>query len=269
MFNNRSLRIAIADDEAPARNRLKDLLSDIENITLIGEARNGKEAINLVNDEKLDLLLLDIRMPVMDGLETATHLQKLTIKPHVIFTTAYESHALQAFELNAIDYLLKPVRLERLQTAINKVRALQSALNINQLDTIKSLRMARSHFSIHERGRIILVPIHEVIYLRAELKYVTVRTKEREYLIEESLTTLENEFLETELGEQFIRLHRNCLVAKACITGYEKRPNLIANETHSENDRSNGDMHWVALLKEIPDTIAISRRLQYLVRANR
>lgn len=266
MLNSTSLRIAIADDEAPARSRLKDLLSDIENITLIGEARNGKEAINLVNDEKVDLLLLDIRMPMVDGLETATHLQKLEVKPHIIFTTAYESHALQAFELNAIDYLLKPIRLERLQTAINKARTLQSALNINQLDAIKLLRAARSHFSIHERGRIILVPMHEVIYLRAELKYVTVRTKEREYLIEESLTTLEAEFAETELGEQFIRLHRNSLVAKAFISGYEKRPNLIANADNNENDSSNGDTHWVALLKEIPDTIAISRRQQHLVR---
>ena len=200
----------------------------------------------------------------MDGLETAAHLQKLTIKPHIIFITAYENYALQAFELNAIDYLLKPVRLERLQTAINKARTLKSALTINQLDAIKPLRMPRSHFSIHERGRIILVPLSEVIYLRAELKYVTVRTKEREYLIEESLTALENEFSETKLSEQFIRLHRNCLVAKAHISGYEKRANLTANE-----ESSHGDTHWVALLKEIPDTISISRRLQHLVRAVR
>lgn len=264
-----TLKIAIADDEALARNRLKDLLSEIENVTLIGEARNGQEAIDLANDEKLDLLLLDIRMPVMDGLETAAHLQKLAIKPHIIFTTAYEVHALQAFELNAIDYLLKPVRLERLQTAINKARTLKSALNINQLEAMKPLRMVRSHFSIHERGRILLVPINEVIYLRAELKYVTVRTKEREYLIEESLTMLENEFSESKLGEQFIRLHRNCLVSKAYISGYEKRANSIASEDNNENYVSNGDAHWVALLKEIPDTIAISRRLQHLVRSIR
>ena len=267
MLNKAPLRVAIADDETPARNRLKDLLSDIENITLIGEAKNGKEAINLANDEKLDVLLLDIRMPVMDGIEAATHLQKLAVKPHIIFTTAFESHALQAFELNAIDYLLKPIRLERLQVAINKARALQPALSINQLDAIKPLHAARTHFSVHERGRVILVPINEVIYLRAELKYVTVRTKDREYLIEESLTTLEAEFAETELGEQFIRLHRNTLVAKAYISGYEKRPNLTAHEDNSENDSGHADTHWVALLKETPDTITISRRQQHLVRA--
>ncbi len=262
MLNNMSLKIVIADDEAPARSRLRDLLSDIENVSLVGEAKNGKEAISIANDTKPDLLLLDIRMPMMDGIEAATHLQKLEIKPHIIFTTAYDGHALQAFELNAIDYLLKPIRLERLQTAINKARALQSALNSSQLDAIKPLRAVRSHFSIHERGRIVLVPMHEVIYLRAELKYVTVRTKEREYLIEESLTTLE-----TELGEQFVRLHRNCLVAKTYIMGYEKRSNLIVGEDCDENDNRNGETHWVALLKEIPDTIAISRRQQHLVRA--
>lgn len=267
MLNNMPLKIVIADDEAPARSRLRDLLSDIDNVALVGEAKNGKEAITIANDTKPDLLLLDIRMPTMDGIEAATHLQKLEIKPHIIFTTAYDSHALQAFELNAIDYLLKPIRLERLQTAINKAHALQPALNSSQLDAIKPLRAVRSHFSIHERGRIVLVPMHEVIYLRAELKYVTVRTKEREHLIEESLTTLESEFAETELGEQFIRLHRNCLVAKTYIMGYEKRSNLIVSEDCDENDNHNGDTHWVALLKEIPDTIAISRRQQHLVRA--
>ena len=271
--SNANLTIVIADDEAPARNRLRDLLTDIENVSLVGEAKNGKDAISVVEDKKPDLLLLDIRMPVMDGIEAATHLQKLTAKPHIIFTTAYDNHALQAFELNAIDYLLKPIRLERLQTAINKVRMLQaallSALTQSQLDAIKPLRAARSHFSISERGRIVLVPMAEVIYLRAELKYVTVRTKEREYLIEESLKTLENEFAESNLGESFIRLHRNCLVAKSFITRYEKRANVINNEEYGESDSGNGDTHWVAILKEIPDTIAISRRQQHLVRAIR
>ncbi len=269
MPNHSTLTIAIADDEAPARNRLKDLIADIEHVTLVGEAKNGKEAITVASDIQPDVLLLDIRMPIMDGIEAASHLQKLATKPHIIFTTAYDNHALQAFELSAIDYLLKPIRLERLKTAIDKARALQGMLKagilLEQLEAIKPLRAARSHFSINERGRIILVPMGDVIYLRAELKYVTVRTATREYLIEESLTTLETEFAATHLGEQFIRLHRNCIVAKASITGYEKRTNSTSNSEH-EHDAISGDTHWVALLKGIPDTVVISRRQQHLVR---
>lgn len=239
------LNILIADDEVPARNRLRDLLSEIENTHIVAEAKNGKEAINLALDTKPDLMLLDIRMPLMDGLETAQHAQKLEHRPHIIFTTAFDAYAIKAFDLNAIDYLLKPIRLERLQTAIDKAHALKPS----QITAIKPLQKTRAHLSIHERGRVILVPIEEIIYLRAELKYITVRTKAREYLLEESLTHLEAEF-----GEQFIRLHRNCLVAPNWIVGYEK------------NKAENSDGQWVALLREIPETIAISRRQQHLVR---
>lgn len=240
-----SLKILIADDEAPARNRMRDLLSEIENIELVAEAKNGKEALDLAAETKADLLLLDIRMPVMDGLEAAEHAQKLEPKPHVIFTTAYDTYAIKAFDLNAIDYLLKPIRLERLQAAIVKTHALRPA----QLLALKPLQKTRSHLSIHERGRVILVPINEIVYLRAELKYVTVRTVAREYLLEESLTHLEAEF-----AAHFMRLHRNCLVASTFIAGYEKR----ADE--------NGDSQWHALLKGVPETVAISRRQQHLIK---
>ncbi|MBC7755294.1 MAG: response regulator transcription factor [Bdellovibrio sp.] len=243
------LNILIADDEAPARNRLRDLLAEIDNVAVVAEAKNGKEAIDLALETKPDLLLLDIRMPVMDGIEAAQHAQKLQPKPHVIFTTAFDVYAIKAFDLNAIDYLLKPIRLERLQAAIDKSHALQA----NRIDASKPIqdlfKKSRSHLSIHERGRVLLVPIETIIYLRAELKYVTVRTAEREYLIEESLTHLEVEF-----GERFIRLHRNCLVAPSFIAGYEKRLN-------PENEQQ-----WVALLKGTPETVAISRRQQHLVR---
>ena len=239
------LKILIADDEAPARNRMRDLLSEIENIAVVAEAKNGKEALDLALQTKPDLMLLDIRMPLMDGIEAAQHAQKLTPKPHIIFTTAYDAYAIKAFDLNAIDYLLKPIRLDRLQTAINKAHALQPNIHA----ALRALKKARTHLSIHERGRVLLVPIETIIYLRAELKYVTVRTAEREYLIEESLTNLETEF-----GEQFIRLHRNSLVAPQFIAGYEKRSN------------EDNEQHWVALLKNIPETVAISRRQQHLVR---
>ena len=249
-----TLKILIADDEAPARNRLRELLEDIvlgdiADIEIVAEAKNGKEAIDLAAEVKPDVMLLDIRMPVMDGLEAAQHAQKLAHKPHIIFTTAFDAYAIKAFDLNAVDYLLKPIRLERLQTALNKVHALQPNI-IAALSAIQTpLKKARSHLSIHERGRVLLVPIETIIYLRAELKYITIRTLEREYLIEESLTHLEAEF-----GERFIRLHRNCLVAPQFITGYEKRLN------------DDNEQQWVAMLKDVPETIAISRRQQHLVK---
>ncbi|MGJ8619080.1 MAG: LytR/AlgR family response regulator transcription factor [Methylophilaceae bacterium] len=244
------LKILIADDETPARNRLNDLLAELPHVVVVAEAKNGKQAIDLAMEKQPDLLLLDIRMPLMDGLEAAAHAQKLEPKPHIIFTTAYDTYAIKAFDVNAIDYLLKPIRLERLQAAIDKVRAIQYQSPTVQLDAIKSIQQqARSHLSIHERGRVILVPVDEILYCRAELKYITVRTAEREYLLEESLTNLETEF-----DAIFLRLHRNCLVAKQYISGYEKRPD------------NKGDLQWHALIKGVPDTIVVSRRQQHLIR---
>ena len=239
------LKILIADDEAPARNRLRELLAEIANVVVVGEAKNGKEALTLAVQTSPNLMLLDIRMPEMDGLETAAHAQKLQPPPAVVFTTAFDAYAVQAFDTNAVDYLLKPIRLERLQTAIDKACALLPA----QLQALKTLQPRRSHFSVSERGRVFLVPVEDVIYLRAELKYVTLRTKEREYLIEDSLIAIEQEF-----GERFLRLHRNCLAAQAYIRGYEK---------HYAQD---GEGHWVVLLKEVAETIAVSRRQQHILR---
>jgi two-component system, LytTR family, response regulator AlgR len=244
------LKIIIADDEAPARNRLRDLLGDIANTNIVAEAHNGKEAINLAIQHTPDLLLLDIRMPLMDGIEAAQHAQKLDPQPKIIFTTAYDTYAIRAFDLNAIDYLLKPIRLERLENALNKVRT----LNTVQIEALKPMQQhARSHISIHERGRVILVPREEIIFFRAEQKYTTVRTVDREYLLEESLTQLEHEF-----ADQFLRLHRNCLVAKQFITGFEKRTEL--------NEDGQPEQQWIAHLRGVPETIAVSRRQQHLIK---
>ncbi|MGZ8257671.1 MAG: LytR/AlgR family response regulator transcription factor [Methylotenera sp.] len=248
-MTNPRLKLLIADDEAPARSRLRELLADISYVNIVADAKNGNDVLNLANDHQPDMVLLDIRMPSMDGIEAAHHLQKMAKPPAIIFTTAFDSYAMQAFDINAVDYLLKPIRFERLQTAINKARALLPS----QLEALAPLNPQRTHVSISERGRILLVPIAEVIYLRAELKYVTVRTAEREYLIEESLTRLEQEF-----GNIFIRLHRNCLVAQAYILGYEKR--IVENG-------ENGEKQWVALLKSTHETIGVSRRQQHLIRA--
>ncbi len=239
------LNILIADDEAPARNRLRELLADIPDTQLVGEACNGQEAIVLAEQCNPDVLLLDIRMPQMDGMEAALHLQKLEHPPAIIFTTAYDAHAVQAFELNAIDYLLKPIRLERLDLALKKARVLKPS----QWEDLQQLRSKRTHLSVSERGRILLVPVNQIIYLRAELKYLTLRTGEREYLIEESLTQIEQEF-----PEIFVRLHRNCLAARTFIRGFERQHGM------------DSEMHWVALLDGIPDTLAVSRRQQHIVR---
>lgn len=244
MSDDTLLKILIADDEAPARNRLRELLGEIPETRVIAEAANGKEALAMASETLPHVMLLDIRMPEMDGIEAAEHSLKLYHPPAVIFTTAFDAHAMQAFDMNAVDYLLKPIRRERLVIALKKARALLPT----QLGGIKQLRPQRTHFSVSERGRILLIPVHDVIYLRAELKYLTVRTREREYLIEDSLVNIEKEF-----PDLFIRLHRNCLVAQSSIRGFERR--------HNED----GESHWVALLKELPETLPVSRRQQHIV----
>ena len=244
-MNTQSLKIIVADDETPARNRLRELLAETDGVCVVGEARNGKEALMLALDTGADLVLLDIRMPQMDGIEAAGHLQKVAPPPAIIFTTAFDSYAMQAFDVNAVDYLLKPIRLERLQSAIAKARALLPG----QLAALQSMQRQRTHFSVTERGRVLLVPVAEVIYLRAELKYLTLRTRERSYLVEDTLTAIEQEF-----GDYFLRLHRNCLVAQHSILGYEKR---------HDDDSEHG---WTVLLRDVPDTLAVSRRQHHVLR---
>lgn len=242
-------RILVVDDEAPARNRLKDLLGDCRPdfpLDLVGEATNGREAIEIINQSHVDIVLLDIRMPVMDGIETARHLQKLSPAPAIVFTTALDGHALEAFELNAVDYLLKPIRQERLLTALKKARS-NRALSAAALAVVTS--RARSHLSITERDRVTLVPVADICYMRAELKYVTLKTLEREYLLEESLVNLEKEF-----ADRFVRIHRSCLVARRAVTGFEK----VAPEA--------GEPHWVVMLKDLPERLPVSRRQAHVIR---
>ena len=180
------------------------------------EADNGLDALTLIQQQPVDVVLLDIRMPGMDGLECAAHINRLSAPPAIIFSTAYDAYACQAFDLNAVDYLLKPVRAERLVRALSRAHR----LNRNVLEQLRdALPKARSHLSLNEKGRIVLIPVDDILYLKAELKYVTVRTTAREFLIEESLTHLENEF-----DPVFLRIHRNCLVARARIREIGKLP---------------------------------------------
>ncbi len=254
-----SARILIVDDEAPARRRLRDLLDDCREqfpLVIADEAANGVEAIEIINRGGVDIVLTDIRMPVMDGLEVARHVAKLDSPPKLIFTTAYDQYAVKAFELNAVDYLLKPIRQERLLTALTKAVSLKPAL-ANAVAEAAQAR--RKHLSIHERGKIVLVPVEDILYLKAELKYVTVRTVQKEFLLEESLTRLEEEF-----PGMFTRLHRNTLVATAAVAGFEK----VADdgEEEGENGGSSGGVHWVAVIRGVPEKLPVSRRQQHIVK---
>lgn len=245
-----ALRVFIVDDELPARNRLRDLLHDCSEqlaLEIVGEAGNGQEALDKLIETTADVVLLDIRMPQMDGIELAQHLQKLPKPPVFIFTTAYDSYAIKAFELHAIDYLLKPIRLGRLFDALTRAR---HAVPVQTAVLRELLPEPRKHLSIHERGKIHLIPVGQVLFLRAELKYITVRTAEHEYLIEESLNALEKEF-----ATRFVRIHRNCLVAKEAIEGFEKGGD--------DNAESAG---WMVKLKGLDELLAISRRQQHIVK---
>jgi two-component system response regulator AlgR len=229
------------DDEAPARRRLCEVLEDCSHqlpLQVVGETDNGVDALETAQRERLDALLLDIRMPGMDGIEVAQHLQKLHRPPAIIFTTAYDNYACQAFEVNAVDYLMKPVRAERLVAALGKAR------NLTQT-TLDALRQAhpkaRTHLSLSEKGKLRLVPVEDILYLKAELKYITVKTIEREYLLEESLVKLESEF-----GDRFLRIHRNCLVGKDLV---EQVGKLSGSE----------DGHFVRL-RGLEEALPVSRR---------
>jgi two-component system response regulator AlgR len=241
-------RILIADDEAPARARLRDLLEECRGqfpLAIVEEARNGREVLEAINRDAIDIVLLDIRMPEMDGMEAARHIAGMVQPPAIIFTTAFDSYALKAFEVNAIDYLLKPIRQERLLAALRKARA---APPVSRQALDAAANQARRHLSVHERGKIHLVSVAEILYLRAELKYVTVRTAAREYLVEESLTHLEEEF-----GEAFVRVHRNCLVARAAISGFER------NAEESESG-------WAVVIAATGEKLPVSRRQHHIVK---
>lgn len=244
------LRVFIADDEAPARERLKALLADIAAevpTVLAGEAAHGVEALERLPQAQAQVLLLDIQMPGMTGLEVARHAACFASPPAVIFVTAHDRHAVEAFELAALDYLMKPVRAQRLAAALRKAVA---AGPVEPQRLARAAGAAREYFSVATRNRIALVPVREVIYLKAEHKYVTLRTRTGEHLIEEPLAALEHEF-----GTRFVRIHRNCLVARAAIRGFER--------AGREED---AEPHWEVLLEGLPERLPISRRQWQAVR---
>ena len=206
------MRCLIVDDEALARERLRRLVEEVEGLEVCGEASNGRDALLQCEILHPDLVFLDIRMPVMDGLEAARHLAAGEGPPAVIFTTAYGEHALEAFEAHALDYLLKPVRCERLVQAVERVQRLQGQAPLQLPES-----QARSHICARVRGALQVMPVAGIRYFQADHKYVTARDAGQSLLIEEPLKALEEEF-----PDRFLRIHRNALVARAYVKALEK-----------------------------------------------
>ena len=235
----RALKILLVDDEALARSRLRALLGDCTAPASVvaAEASDAVQAMSALQHQSFDAVLLDVHMPGADGLALAGLIARLPRPPAVVFVTAHAGHAVQAFELDAVDYLTKPVRLERLRQALQKV---ERAMQIRQGQEPEK---AEETLLIQDRGRAERVPIAEVLYFKAELKYVTVRTAGRSYILDGSLNELE-----ARLGSRFMRIHRNALIARRAVRALEK---------HFDPEEGEG---WAVRLNGLDELLAVSRR---------
>ena len=240
-----TLKVLLVDDEVLARQRLRTLLADctMPGAEVLAEAANGPQAIAAIRQGKFDLVLLDVRMPGMDGVQLAQTIASLSEPPAVVFVTAHAEHAVQAFDVAAVDYLTKPVRLERLQQALQKVERLAHTNIGLQSDLIVEVLI------IQDRGRTERVPLAEVLYLKAELKYITVRTASRSYILDGALNELEEKYT-----GQFMRIHRNALIARRAVRALVK---------HFDAEEGEG---WAVRLNGIDELLAVSRRQLSAVR---
>lgn len=238
-----SLTILIVDDELLARKRLRTLLGDCTEPTVIvgGEAKNSAEALALLEQVQFDAVLLDIHMPGGDGLALARRIKELSHLPAIVFITAHAEHAVEAFELTATDYLTKPVRLERLQNSLQKIEQFNQLKR--RLEPKNTKNIASEILIIQERGTTERIPLNEVLYLKAELKYISVRTSLKTYILEGSLSELEARY-----PAHFLRVHRNALVATHAIRALEK---------HFDPDEGDG---WAVRLTNIDELLMVSRR---------
>ncbi len=234
-----TLRVLIVDDEPPARELLRSMLQEIEGFEVAAEAENGRRALEIYDSLQPDIVLLDVRMPGIDGLEVARQLATLPEPPAVIFITAFDEYAMQAFESEAIAYLLKPIRAEKLRTTLAKAGRL-SRPQLQQVATAARENPRRSHIGVRGRDGLKLIPIEEVLCFQADQKYTTVKHKNGEDLIEDSLRTLEEEF-----DASFVRIHRNALVN----TRYLER---IARDASGQ--------HFVHL-RGLGEALEVSRRM--------
>lgn len=244
------LRVLLVDDEALSRLRLRTLLGDCVDPACVvaGEAASAPAALHWLTLHQADVVLLDIHMPGMDGLQLAARLRDLPRPPAVIFVTAHSEHALEAFEVEAVDYLTKPVRRQRLQAALLRVAQRQPGFAASApapLDAAVPTPM----IVVHERGELLRVPLAEVLYLKAELKYVTLRTARRALLLDESLAELEER-----VGDRFLRIHRNALVARNAVVALERR------------DDGEGSEGWAVRIAPTDEWLAVSRRQLVAVR---
>jgi two-component system response regulator AlgR len=239
------LQVLVVDDEALARARMATLLRDCTApaVALKGEAANATEAIELLRRQSFDVALLDIHMPGADGLTLARTLGSLPHPPALVFVTAHAEHAVQAFELEAVDYLTKPVRLERLQQALQKVERLLVARKDNGSEFTQEVLL------IQDRQRTERVPLVEVMVLKAELKYITVRTAEKDFILDGSLSELEKKY-----ASHFLRIHRNALVARHAIRALEK---------YQDPEEGEG---WAVRLHGLDELLFVSRRQLAAVR---
>ncbi len=210
------MKVLIVDDEKPARDRLNQLVDDIGNHEVVAEAANGEQAIEMASKHNPDVVLLDIRMPGVDGIETAHHLNAMESPPAVVFTTAYDEYAIDAFEARAIGYVLKPVRRERLENALQHAARITGQM-LQKLTAESKLKSCRQHVCARVHGELRLIPIDSVRYFNADQKYVSVHHVEGLDLIDDSLKALEGEF-----ADDFVRIHRSALVAVMHIERLEK-----------------------------------------------
>jgi two-component system, LytTR family, response regulator AlgR len=260
------MKILIVDDESLARLRLRSLLLSLSGLTSevtineMTEAADALEALALLREKSFDVLLLDIRMPGPDGLRLAAKIKQLPQPPAVIFVTAHAEHALKAFELDAVDYLTKPVRRERLLVALLRV---QQRINVSRVATAGAAPTPQPSEApvlvVSDRGRTLRLPLAEVLYCKADQKYVSLRTAEQSYLLDESLSELEQRL--AVLGGGFIRVHRNALVSRQCIRALELR--IKTNDGDADADAEG----WAVRVAPLDEWLDVSRRQVAAVRA--